>query len=450
VTGVTVSSSPSFSSLRLDTGGNLIAAGYRNNGRDNDFLVVKFSPSGQELWRASEGENTQLATALAADAPGPGGMVLDGTGNAYITGRGGLANANDFITAKIGATGNEIWRAALAGAAGTVARGYVAAVDASGNVYAGGDSTVGGLADFMIVKYDTGGAEQWRRQPGHAAGRYNSLRDMKLDSAGNIFATGFSSAGSDFMTIKYSSAGTELWRDTYTVTSNSNDTPVAMAVDSSGNVIVTGTSIDGANYGYLTLKYAASGTLLWGNTLPGDGNTPQQPYAVATDAAGNVIVAGDTLIKYGPGGNVLWQMRPGFRAYAIAVTANGDIIAGGSSSVVARFAAADGNFLWQASSLLDANSAIYAVALDADGNAYVTARNDGDTNGDYVTVKYGLAGDERWRITSTTGGGGLHSAVSLRIDSGQNVFVAGNAVMVRNRPPSLLPSIRRRRPHRQR
>ena len=120
--------------LRIDGSGNIIVTGYRNNGIDNDFLVVKFDVSGNELWRKDEGENTQLAATFASGQSGKNALAADSAGNVYVTGQSGIANVSDFVTAKIGVNGIEQWRAALNGPSGGVDHAYALAIDA-GNTY---------------------------------------------------------------------------------------------------------------------------------------------------------------------------------------------------------------------------------------------------------------------------------------------------------------------------
>ncbi len=135
-------------------------------------------------------------------------------------------------------------------------------VDASGNVYVTGESHTGGFGmDFVTVKYNTLGIEQW-------VAKYHFGNDkatsMYLDNSGNVYVTGSSEFGGNFLwdyaTVKYNSAGVQQWSQRYTgigTGGNSMDIPRDIAVDSQGNVFVTGESM--SSNGLLecaTIKYS--------------------------------------------------------------------------------------------------------------------------------------------------------------------------------------------------
>ena len=434
VPGAGSANSAALMALRVDAGGNVIATGYRHNGFENDFLVVKFDGAGNWQWSMSEGENAVLASTLAANADGRNALALDGAGNVYVAGQSGLASNGDFITAKIDVSGNTQWRAVLNGASGGIDRAYTVAVDGGGNVYASGDSNTGAYSDFMTVKYDANGIEQWRRQPGHAANTSNSVRAMVADPAGGVIVTGHASAGGDYLTIKYAADGTELWKRTVNGIATSVDTPVAMARDSSGNIIITGRSFDGAVDRYLTVKYSSTdnstgGAPQWSAVLNSNTNSPRQPFAMATDAANNIYITGDTTVKYDTNGGEQWQVTDSFRAFAMSVASDGSVVVGGSNGNIVKYDI-NGGQVWRRAinGSVDSRDTVYALAMDIDGSIYATGRNSDDSSGNYLTVKLDANGTERWRVTTYTNGGGLNGTPALVLDAGRKLILAGNAV----------------------
>ena len=66
------------------------------------------------------------------------------------------------------------------------------------------------------------------------------------------------------------------------------------------------------------------------------------------------------------------------------------------------------------------------LAVDADGNAYVTGWTSGTTTGsDYATIKYDSAGVEQWVAQYNGSGNTADSAYSLALDASGNVYVLG-------------------------
>jgi hypothetical protein len=109
-----------------------------------------------------------------------------------------------------------------------------------------------------------------------------------------------------------------VWTVTYTSTGNDNDYATDLTFDATGNIIICGAvQIGTLDYDAITLKYDASGELLWSQTYAGAGNGPDALTCAVTDANNNVYVSGGTyasitqltnmlLIKYNSTGTQQW------------------------------------------------------------------------------------------------------------------------------------------------
>ncbi len=156
--------------------------------------------------------------------------------------------------------------------------------------------------------------------------------------------------GDNFL-AKYNSSGQQLWLKQWGTVNK--DTGYALATDAAGNVYVSGYTT-GPLYGtsplgnrdYFLAKYDAAGNLLWGKHDGTSGH--DQGWGAATDAAGNVYVAGETggslngnayqglldvfLTKYDPAGTRLWTAQYGTAdddlARGVAVGTNGTVYRG--------------------------------------------------------------------------------------------------------------------------
>jgi uncharacterized delta-60 repeat protein len=434
IPGVGSTNGAALVSAGLDAVGNVLIAGYQGAGSNNDFLVVKYNDSGVEQWRANEGEHVGISAAFASDAAGRNAMKIDSAGNVYITGRSNYGAGSDFLTAKYDASGNELWRAMANGAGNNIDQPYALAIDANGNVFVTGDSYNGGHSGMLTVKYNASGVEQWRMVATDGVGASVSARALVVDSAGDVIVTGLSYTGSDFLTVKYNAAGVEQWRAKANRAADGSDVPVAMLVDAAKNVYVTGRSIDGINDGYLTIKYAATspnanGQEMWRVLENAAADfVPKRNFAMALDANGNLVVAGDAIVKYDTTSALLWRVEPSFQAQQVAIDSSGNIIVAGTKGVTAKYNPA-GSELWNRAinGTANTNDTIRAMTLDADGNVYVSGQNYSSGNSDYVTVKYDPSGTELWRITTATQGGAYFSAAALAVDAVRSVILANNS-----------------------
>lgn len=251
------------------------------------------------------------------------------------------------------------------------------------------------------------------------SGGVRAKHSLAADAAGNVYIAGTSSNGAnaDFVTAKYSPAGALLWAVRYD--GGTDDLAFALAVDGAGNVYVTGASWADLYYGYgeqpqtRTLKYGPGGNLLWAVTH--EAGFASYGLAVTTDAGGNAYVAIQgyseddflfaELVKYGPGGNELWNNYPPHftvdwyedkAPVDVEVDAAGNVYMTGSVAehgglgedyFVARFSGS-GSLLWGERYDTGSGEVAHDAAVDASGNVYVTG-----TSG---TVRYSAAGVFQW------------------------------------------------------
>lgn len=332
----------------------------------------------------------------------PMATVADGAGDLYITGAlstGGDPRAHQF-TLKLDANGDTLWRVLETGTKYAAEHGIAIALDASG---------------APIV-----------------AGSYWNGTDM------------------DIRLTHYGTDGSTLWQQVYAGAGDGVDMPTALTLDAEGNVLVAGLSWSGTSIDYLTLKYDASGTLLWHAEDNGVGGpTWNEPAAIATDAAGNVYVTGTSenaqfwgcyyTVKYSATGEPLWQQRytytgpPGINnsfARAIAVDdAGNSYVTGTIDRGNSRFGTikydADGAEQWMRTfrSGLEMTDA-YALAFGPDDLLYVAGERNGDfTEDGFVLVAYSTAGDSLWSQQTDD----LIDVMArhLEVDAAGNAVVAG-------------------------
>ncbi|MCI0693924.1 SBBP repeat-containing protein [candidate division KSB1 bacterium] len=259
--------------LAVDDAGNVYVTGRSTSFESNsDFVTIKYDRFGVELWVARYKNQDRFSGGAKA-------IAIDDSGNVYVTGRGGLS---DYLTIKYDSAGMEQWVACGKGLGGAIA----IRLDRAGNVYVTG----AGYKVISTVKYDARGAEQWLRRYVGPADDWKEARDFTIDDSANVYITGWSETShstADYVTIKYNTSGVEQWVARYNHSGSSYGQATSLAVDKLGNVYVTG-----SEEGYLTLKYDRAGVLKWLVNYRGSWNSYNQPAALAVDAAGNVYVTG--------------------------------------------------------------------------------------------------------------------------------------------------------------
>ncbi|MEK7993886.1 MAG: SBBP repeat-containing protein [Planctomycetota bacterium] len=196
---------------------------------------------------------------------------------------------------------------------------------------------------------------------------------------------------------------------------------------------------------------AAVVTEQWVARYNGPGNADDSAKAMTVDGSGNVYVTGYSngagsfydyaTAKYDPAGNLLWVARydgPGGhndQAAAVAVDAEGNVYVSGQSygaGAATDYATikynANGVEQWVAryDGPGKGSDVVFDMALDAAGHVYVTGESDGgDSRRDYATIKYDRDGNVQW-VAAYNGPGNYHdSAKAIALDAAGNVYVTG-------------------------
>jgi uncharacterized repeat protein (TIGR01451 family) len=300
--------------VAADGAGNVLVSGTIRSGYSNPVnaasLLMKFSPSGQLLWRQVYGSNFDgsstrrvvmdpqdrahvlglgvcpaglMSTVRQFNADGsPGWIWCDSAGigaanmlkrtpdgDYVIAARGTIGSVQGF--ARLGADGQTRW--SLAGIV-SLTVGDIAG-DAFGNSYiVHGDSAGQGS---RLRKLDSSGAVIWDRTHPMAAFR------VEIGPDGAPVLSGFPNAGTGGATVaKFDPAGNLLW----TV----NDAGglglllhSAMAVDAAGAAYVSGSTL----FEMGVVKVQADGSTVWAHLMPGGSTT-----GIALGSAGQLYVSG--------------------------------------------------------------------------------------------------------------------------------------------------------------
>ena len=163
------------------------------------------------------------------------------------------------------------------------------------------------LTDAFVAKLSSDGVLLWNTFLGGNGARTDYYQAVKVDSAGNVYLTGFSynwgtpvnaHAGAvDVFVAKLNSSGVLQWH-TFMGSANSEDGPT-LDIDASGNIYVAGSGnttwgapINPYSGGsdFFVAKLNTSGVKQWHTFLGSTGN--DQVRAISVDNSGNIYVAG--------------------------------------------------------------------------------------------------------------------------------------------------------------
>jgi beta-propeller repeat-containing protein len=352
----------------------------------------------------------------------------------------------------------------------SIDRSWAVSADGLGNIYMAGETTgnlgetAAGNIDAFVAKYDASGALQWTRQLGTLDD--DTAWGVSADGLGNVYITGETwgslegtSAGlNDAFLSKYDASGTLLWSRQFGI--SSYDFSFDVSADGLGNVFVAGTagSDQGDNlsvFDAFVQKFDSSGTWQWTQrfgSLEYDASN-----GVSADGLGNVYVSGtigfDTnpysdafLSKYGAGGALLWTRLISTDRIdggsGVAVDGQGNVyvsgatggdLAGdnaGSSDVFLIKYSPTGTLRWTRQFGTTSKDLSTGVSVDATGNTYLSMYTTGDLEGtnvgrnDAYLVKYDANGVRKWirQLGTTLGDWGN----GITADGLGSVYISGS------------------------
>ncbi|MBA2407973.1 MAG: T9SS type A sorting domain-containing protein [Chitinophagales bacterium] len=441
--------------ISVDASQNVYVTGFGKSADvGNDFLTMKLSANGGIEW-------IQLYNYDVANGYDQANSIaLDGNGNVIVTGQSdedATAFTNDdYVTISYSNDGNQQWLARYNGVGNGVDRPVKVVVDNSNNIYITGRSDNGNDDDYVTIKYDANGIQQWLKYGDRT--HHDRAQAMAIDGSNNIYVTGWSSNGTnhDFYTIKYNSSGDEQWANVFD--NVDDDEANSIFADNSSAVYVTGSS-DGdptafINLNYRTIKYDVDGMQQWTASYDGSAGNDDIPTAISV-SGGSVIVTGISdvditpvtsydiaTIEYSSTGSQVWvSLYNGNGSYADVANAavtdeDGNTFVAGYSedskaqanSLLIKYDSSGSQFYVNTFDGIGDNSDnVHDVKVDAQGNLYMAGYTvQPQENRDFFTIKLNAQGDTVWtRFINGTTPGSEDEAEVCAIDNDGNLIVSG-------------------------
>lgn len=428
--------------------------------------------------------------------------TYNGTATDFDSGPGVFnmsAFSSNMYIVKVNALGNFVWAKQIGGATTyAITSATAITIDASDNIYISGstDKVVGfgtldfdpgaGLVDVVnptshyvmyILKLDSDGNHLWNRQfnnPANTQYDQDKIYALKVDTAGNVYATGCYSGTVDFdpsptgvanitsvsttisteiFILKLNNAGNYVWAkalpNSSGTTSPITDTGNAIDVDTSGNVYTTGyytfsldadpsptvhnlninPTINGVQF---ISKLDVNGNYVWAYDMLGQHNQQFLP-SLAVDASNNVIVTGDSFsvvstsrdFDFGPG---TYSLPSDTGSFVLKIDTNAGFI--WAKSTARTIGASGSSANYGAGLVLDASGSIYTCgtfgnngSVDFDPSAATYSLTSAGSYDGYIS-KLDTNGNFVW--ANKIGGSGLEFCYSLTLSPLNKITVSGS------------------------
>lgn len=389
-------------------------------------------------------------------------ITLDAAGNIYVCGfANGERGTPDAFLMKRNSAGDTLWTYYYDANVINEDYFYSLTVDQNGFVYATGIShpTTNGFADCITVKIDSNGVEQWfARYP--SGNLYDTQgNDIAVDGNGNVYVAGFYDpvgAAADWLVIKYNAAGVQQWTDIYNGELNADDRANSITIAPNGNPTVCGTRCDSiANGGWnaFVRQYTPSGSVVWEDVYRHPTfTTLDEALDLAYTSTGELHVAGVTNVNsstsvemlglaYDANGTRLWATTYSDAAslaatsenvYGTDIDQNGNIFFCGSDFQGAFLTCiyGNGNMGWRKKwlgPLTPHRDVFFGVESDNNGHVYTSGKviwpgtnYSGNGGTDILLItKYTIAGDSLWSY---------HISDTNDISMGWDIAVQGDRI----------------------
>ena len=283
--------SDNVSSAVLDDLGYIFITGFITDSTDvTRMAVLRFDSAGIFQWIRTF-DSTAYTQSYGES------IAVSGDGNIFVTGTArSISSLNDFVTMKFSLSGELLWRKTYNGLGNGDDSSVGLVLDDQNNAFVTGSSkTTGTASDIVTLKYNNSGDLLFTKTFSGPSDLDDRPTSVTTDQNNNIIIAGVTSGsnGFDYLTLKYSNQGNLLWSKTYDGTGNSIDYTYKVITDAEDNIYVTGSSRSGTLLGTedaVTIKYDSAGAVKWTNRFDGQASGSDIGYCLTVDSKQNVYI----------------------------------------------------------------------------------------------------------------------------------------------------------------
>jgi uncharacterized delta-60 repeat protein len=357
--------------VALQSDGKIVAAGYTENGTNDDFAVARLNANG-----SPDGTfGNRVFTNFGSDNAQANSTAIQSDGKIVVAGFNYNGSNRDFAVSRYNADGTLDFTFGNYGKVTTAVGGGIddaqaVAIQTDGKILVAGYSNAAAHNNFAVVRYNTNGTPDNTFGVGGKmvteVGTADSVAyAMAIQSDGKIVLAGTATQGGDydFAVVRYNTNGTldntfEGDGRVFTPVGTSNDTAYAVAIQTDGKIVAAGEAYNGgANRDFALARYNANGSLDTnfdndGKSMVEMGSLNDTAKSLTIQSNGRIIVGGygfftnwdfelarfnaDGILDtdFDGDGRVVTDLIPGNSDHinAVAVQADGKIVVGGYTS----------------------------------------------------------------------------------------------------------------------
>lgn len=333
--------------IAYTSSGNIMILGDTYADANKEVYLANYNPAGAVLWQKSITLPSPHSFPTGSSIEGMS-LAVDSNQNTTIAISVGNATVHSSQLMQFDSGGGLLWQTTVGPVTSSSAMGIIdLATDVSNNIFALGYDD--GVTEAYLFKFNSFGTLQWQNKFTDAEGY-----SLTTNTNGNVIVSGIDVGTifgySGMYLADFSNNGVLQWKKflkaNYTVKS-------AVTTDANNNIYALLDSLEYSGEISLLVKYNSVGTMLWQVNI-----ATINPAGVTCDSNNDIYVCGDgdplvgtnadvCIIKFGAGGNTLWQRRFGSNrsdsvtdspsSKAIAVRGNTYSVIASSVSSLAEF-----------------------------------------------------------------------------------------------------------------